>query len=114
MYFIWPVSDPERSNRGEHVRQRKISGNARSSVHLNRLIDDLQSNVWNRDLNLRNLAARPFGASLVDHPCSLKSKKSSLLQHDSGIGNDVGIRAQFSQTFAKCHTLKRPWSRPSR
>ena len=105
MHFIGTVRDAQRANRGKQLSQRNIVGNSGGSVHLNCLVDNLQRNVGNGDFDLRDFAASSFGADFVEHPGGLESKKTGLFQHDAGIGNDIGIGAQFRQGLAKGHAM---------
>jgi len=52
MHLVRPIRNPQRPDHRKHFGQRKIRGNTSATVHLNCLIDDLQSCVRNRDFDL--------------------------------------------------------------
>src|ERR1700694_2362128 len=107
MYFIGPVRDAQSADSGKHFSQRNIAGNSGASVHLNCLIDNLQSNVRHSDFDLGDFAACALGADFIEHPRGLKGKKTGLLQHNARVGNDIGIAAEFGQGLAESHAMKR-------
>src|SRR6202522_1077562 len=107
MYFVGTVRDAQGANGGIEFGQGNIVGNAGGAVHLNCPVDNFQGDVGYGNFNLRDFAASALGADFIEHPGSLESQKTGLLQHDPGIGNDIGIRAQFCQRLAKGHTTER-------
>src|ERR1019366_4702805 len=107
MHFIRPVRDAQCADRGKQLGQGNIGGHAGGSVHLNRLVDNLQGNVGDGDFDLGDFAASAFGTDFIEHPGGLEGKKTGLLQYDAGVGNDIGVGAQFGQRFAEGHPMKR-------
>ncbi len=60
MHFVGPVCDAQRADRGKQFGQRNIVGNAGASVHLNRLVDNLQR----RMASCACFSVMPRGASM--------------------------------------------------
>src|SRR5215469_4181494 len=108
MHLVGSVGDAQSADVAEKFRKRKVIGDPCASVDLDRAVDNLECNVGNRDFNLGDFTAGALGTNLIEHPGSLESEQTSLLQLDTGIGDQISVAAQFGECFPKGFALKRP------
>src|SRR5215472_5505749 len=107
MHLVGSVGNAQSADGGEKFCKRKVIGDAGASMYLDRPVDDLKRNVGNHDFNLGDLTAGAPGTNFVEHPGSLERKQASLLQLDTGVGNQISVAPQLGERFPEGFALER-------
>ena len=101
VHLVGSVGDAQRADRAEKLGKRKVVRDTRSSMHLNRPVDDLKRDVRNGYLDLGDLAAGRLRANFIKHPRGLERQQTSLFQLDARIADNIRVATQFGERFPK-------------